>query len=130
MQTSATGYNMRQVLAVDVPAPSLGVLKPEEINFYQELMRRIGELPGVQGVAIGTFVPWRDAGSFGPGIAFAVEGHTPESGEEKPRARLRVVSPGFFPVLGVPLLAGRDFTSEDRRDSEAVVIIVGGTLTR
>ena len=93
----------------------------QAIDFYQEATRRIGELPGVEGVAVGSFVPWRDAGSLGPGFQFAVEGYTPADGEENPRARLRIVAPRFFAVLGVPILAGRDFTDDDRRGSELVV---------
>lgn len=123
LQTANTGYNMRQVLAVDIPSRSVGVIDAQEMDFYQEVTRRVGELPGVKGVALGSFVPWRDAGSFGPGVQFAAEGYTPENGEENPRARLRVVSPGFFAVLGVPLFAGRDFTTEDRRGGEPVVIV-------
>ncbi len=82
------------------------------------------------GVASGSFVPWRDAGSFGGGVSFAVEGHTPEDGEEDPRARFRIVSPGYFSVLGVPLHDGRDFTSEDRRGNERVVIVSQSVATR
>jgi hypothetical protein len=80
-------------------------------------------MPGVRGVALGSFVPWRDAGSFKIGARFTVEGFTPANGEDNPYARLRMVSPGFFPMLGVPLLAGRDFTEADRGDSEPVVIV-------
>jgi putative ABC transport system permease protein len=93
------------------------------INFYQEATRRIGLLPGVDGVALGMSVPWRDAGSFGPAVQFAAEGYKPADGEENPRARFRVVSPHFFAVLGVPLLAGRDFTDNDRGGRERVVIV-------
>ncbi|MGH9384613.1 MAG: FtsX-like permease family protein [Vicinamibacterales bacterium] len=124
LQTANTGYDMQQVLAIDIPSQSLGFAQPEEITFYQEMSRRITELPGVESVAIGSFVPWRDAGSFlSGGIQFAAEGYTPADGEEDPRARLRVVTPGFFGVLGVPILAGRDFTADDGRGSEPVVIV-------
>ena len=68
-------------------------------------------------------MPWRDAGSFGPGFRFTVEGYTPADGEENPHARLRIVAPRFFAVLGVPLLAGRDFTDDDRGGSEPVSIV-------
>ena len=88
LQTANTGYNMRQVLALDLPTPSLGVGDAKEIDFYQEVTRRIGELPGVEGVALGSFVPWRDAGTLGPGFQFAVEGYAPADGEENPHARL------------------------------------------
>jgi hypothetical protein len=68
-------------------------------------------------------VPWRDAGSFGPGFTFRVEGFTPADGEGDPHARMRMTSPGFFAVLGVPLLAGRDFIDDDRRDAAPVAIV-------
>jgi len=74
-------------------------------------------------VAVGTVVPWRDAGSFGPGFAFSAEGRVSLPGEDDPRAQLRTVSPGFFAALGVPIIAGRDFNESDRRDSESVVIV-------
>jgi putative ABC transport system permease protein len=122
LQSSNAGFDVRQVLALDVPAP-LGEFGAKSIDFYQEVNRRIGELPGVEGVAVGNLVPWRDAGSYGPGVTFAIEGHTPADGEEEPRGRLRIVSPGYFDVLGVPLIAGRHFTEDDRRGSEAVVIV-------
>ena len=123
LQTANTGYNMRQVLAIDLPMQSLGVGTAKDIAFYQEVTQRVGELPGVQGVALGSFVPWRDAGSYGLGFQFAAEGYTPADGEENPHARLRIVSPRFFQVLGVPMLAGRDFTADDRRGAESVVIV-------
>ena len=86
-------------------------------------MRRINALPGVDRVALGIVVPWRDAGSFGPGFQFSADGHVRESGEEDPRAQFRTISPGFFAALGVPIIAGRDFDDSDRRDGEPVVII-------
>ena len=122
LQTAPTGYDMRQVLAVDLPTRYLGIRDAKEMDFYTEVTRRIGLLPDVQGVAIGSFVPWRDAGTF-PRFQFAVEGYTPADGEENPHARFRIVSPRFFAVLGVPMLAGRDFTDEDRRGNELVVIV-------
>src|SRR5437879_9327419 len=75
MQTANTGYDMRQVLALDMPtsATGVGIGEAKVIDFYQEATRRIGQLPGVDGVALGMFVPWRDAGSFGGGVQFAVE---------------------------------------------------------
>ncbi len=122
LQAANTGYNMRQVLAFDLPTPSVGIRNAQEMDFYQEVARRIDELPDVEGVALGNFVPWRDAGQL-PRLQFAVEGYTPAPGEEYPHARLRVVAPGFFAVLGVPVLAGRDFTNDDRRGSDPVVIV-------
>jgi putative ABC transport system permease protein len=123
LQTANTGYDMRHVLVFDIPAPATGVGGAKEIDFYQEATRRIGQLPGVDGVAVGSFVPWRDAGTFGSGVHFAVEGYARADGEEDPRARLRLAAPRLFAVLGVPVLAGREFTDDDRDESEPVSIV-------
>jgi ABC-type antimicrobial peptide transport system permease subunit len=96
--------------------------KPPAADIYEEVTRRIRQLPGVDGVAGGTFVPWRDAGSWRP-IQFRVDGYTPEDGEDDPYARDRHVGPGFFAAVGVPVIAGREFTDEDRRSGERTVIV-------
>ena len=123
LQRSNTGVNMRQVLAIDLPMPRLGIGSERDLAFYQEAVRRVDEIPGVDGVSLGMFVPWRDAGRMGAGVKFTVAGFTPADGEENPMARFRVVGPGFFDVLGVAFLAGRDFTNDDRRGSEPVAIV-------
>jgi putative ABC transport system permease protein len=122
LRTATTGYDMQRVLAFDIPSAATGVGGP--LSFYQEATRRIGQLPGVEGVAVGSFVPWRDAGSgYAISFQFTVEGYTPADGEDNPRGRLRMAAPHLFSVLGVPLLAGRDFTDEDRAGSELVSIV-------
>ena len=63
MQTTDTGYDMRQVLAVDVPMP-LDTRHAQVIDFIQKATQRIEKLPGVERVAAGNFVPWRDAAAI------------------------------------------------------------------
>ncbi|MDQ3171759.1 MAG: ABC transporter permease, partial [Acidobacteriota bacterium] len=123
LQAAPTGFNTRNVLALNVPILSIEQPPAQVAVFYEEALRRIGELPGVERAAVGTIVPWRDAGTFGPGFQFSVEGYAKENGEEDPRARFRTVSPGFFEALGVPIVAGRDFSAADRAGSENVVIV-------
>jgi predicted permease len=123
LQGTPTGFSTRNVLAVNVPLVSYSRPPEQVAAFYKEVLRRIGELPGVERAAIGTIVPWRDAGTFGPGFQFSVEGYAKADGEEDPRARFRTVSPGFFASLGVPIIAGRDFSERDVRDAEPVVIV-------
>src|SRR6266481_380865 len=123
LQATQTGFDMHRVLAMNVPVMSYGKTPDQIINFYREVIRRINELPGVDRVALGTHIPWRDAGGFGPGFSFTGEGHVKGNREEDPRAQMRVVSPSFFAALGVPIVAGRDFDNNDRRGGEPVVII-------
>ncbi|MCU1240440.1 MAG: hypothetical protein JWO71_1166, partial [Candidatus Acidoferrum typicum] len=123
LQATQTGFDMHRVLAMNVPVMSYGKTPDQIINFYRESIRRINEIPGVDRVALGTNVPWRDAGGFGPGFAFSGEGQVKGDREEDPRAQMRVVSPSFFAALGVPVVAGRDFDDNDRRGGEPVVIV-------
>ncbi|HEX8801933.1 MAG TPA: ABC transporter permease, partial [Terriglobales bacterium] len=123
LQNQQTGFDLRRVLVLNVPVVSYGRTPDDIINFYREAIRRVDQLPGVDRVALGTQVPWRDSNSLGPGFQVAAEGHIKGAREEDPRILFRVVSPGFFSALGVPLIAGRDFNDEDKRGGEAVVII-------
>ncbi len=121
LQQTKTGVNLSNVLAVHVP---VNFERPAEqtLPLYREAIRKIGELPGVEQVAIGTIVPWREAGAFFD-AQFTAEGYAKADGEDDPRASFRTISPGFFKALGVPILAGRDFNADDLADSEKVVII-------
>jgi hypothetical protein len=123
LQAVPTGFDTRQVLAVTVPVMAYGRTPDQTVGFYKETIRRITALPGVDRVAVGAFVPWRDAGNSGPGLEFSADGHVRASGEEDPRAQFRTISPGFFGALGVPIIAGRDFNDADRRSGEPVVIV-------
>ena len=121
LQRTQPGMNTHNVLAVNVP---VNFERPpaQTLPLYREMIRQIGELPGVEQVALGTAVPWRDAGSFFA-AQFIVEGYKKADGEDDPRANFRTVSPGFFRSLGVPIVAGRDFNADDRNDGEKVVIV-------
>ena len=123
LQAAQTGIDTRQVLAMNVPVIEYGKQPAQVVDFYKQSIRQISALPGVDAVALGTNVPWRDAGSFGPGFQFSADGHVRAPGEEDPRAQFRTISPGFFAALGVPLIAGRDFNDNDREGSEMVVIV-------
>ena len=126
LQAAKPGFATANVLAVNVPVSSYG-RTPEQIRgFYREVQRRLTSVPGVERVAFGSSVPWRDAGNFGDGFQFSVEGRTRENGQDDPRARFRSVSPGFFAALGMPIVAGRDFNEGDRLGAERVVIISAG----
>jgi predicted permease len=143
LQTANTGFLTRQVLAFDIPPISLGSAPPPPPpltgsapsanpqvpsppppapDLYRDVTQRVGQLPGVDGVVGSFFVPWRDSGRW-PHIQFTVEGYTPANGEDNPYARQRSVGPGFFATLGIPVVAGREFTEDDRAGKERVVIV-------
>jgi predicted permease len=122
LQGTETGFEMRQVLAVDVPLP-IEAYGRNATDFVERAMKRIQRLPEVKRVAAGNVVPWRDATRFGAGHSLAVDGYRPLPGDEELHARLRNITPGFFAALDVPIIAGRDFRADDRQGRELVVIV-------
>jgi predicted permease len=125
LQTAQTGLDTHHVLAINVPAMSYGKTPQQVVDFYKESIRRIDALPGVNKTAFGMVVPWRDGGF---GLQFSADGHVHAPGEEDPRAQLRIISPGFFGALGVPIISGRDFDDLDGQKGKEPVVIVSETL--
>ena len=120
LQTAQTGLDMRHVLSISVPAMSYGKTQEQVVDFYKESIRRVDALPGVLRTAFGIVAPWQSNGDFR--LQFSADGHVSVPGED-PRSQLRVISPGFFAALGVPIMAGRDFDEHDGKGGEPVVII-------
>ncbi len=129
LQRTQTGMDTKHVLAIDVPAMSAGKTNRQVIDFYKQAIQRIDELPGGTRTAFGNVVPWRDGGPA-PGLQFSADGHTHAQGVEDPRAQWRVISPGFFASLGVPILEGRDFNELDGQSKGEPVVIVSETLAQ
>ena len=116
-------FDTARVLAVNLPVMSYGRTPEQVSEFYRDAQRRISALPGVEHVAAGFGVPWRDARSLNINFTFAMDGAPRLNGQDDWRARFRSISPGFFDTMGVPILQGRDFRDTDRDGSERVVII-------
>jgi putative ABC transport system permease protein len=121
LQTARRGFDTRHVLVVNVPAMAYGKTAEQVVDFYKESIRRVDALPGVNTTSFGMAAPWRDA-AFAFGMQFSADGHNHVPNED-PRAHMRVVSPGFFASLGVPIIAGRDFNDSDGQKSDPVVIV-------
>jgi predicted permease len=82
----------------------------------QEILERLSRLPGVAQVAAASHLPLADERQIG----FQVDTDAPN---EFHWAANSLVSPNYFRAMGIPLLAGRDFNAQDRRDSSPVVIV-------
>jgi putative ABC transport system permease protein len=128
LEAAQTNFDTRHVLALNVPVLHLGKTPVQVVDYYREAAQRIRELPGVQNVAAGGLVPWREPQDFG--LQFGVDGHVPASGGEHPNAQMRIISPAFFATLGLPMMEGRDFDDGDRQGSEPVAIISQGVAQR
>ena len=79
------------------------------VVFSRQVIGSIEAMPGVRDAAVIQGVPMR-AGSFF--TSFSIEGR-PDTPVDRPSGRLRVVSPGYFGVMKIPILAGRDYDEHD-----------------
>lgn len=122
LQTANMGYDLRRVLAVDLPNRFAdGVDDPAWTAVARHVVQRVSEIPGVEAVAMGESVPWRDR--VRERVQFVAEGYQPATGEEAPAGAMRYVSADYFKVLGVPIVAGRGFSEQDRQSKEQLAVI-------
>ena len=118
--------NPETVLTMRVGVPTQHIPKPERVvELYREMLRKIGEIPGVDSVSLGAVI--MDGQRSGDPI-FA-EDHDYKEGELPPIRRYKYAGPGLFSTLGTPLIAGRDFNwIETVR--QAPVVVLTGNLAR
>ena len=117
----APGFEPARALRARVMLPQQ-MTPAARLQVSQRLHQDLGALPSVRGVAIGSDVPLGGASS----AAFI---HVPEL-EQRYRYYRHSVMPDFFSVLRIPLVEGRAFTADDRRESPAVVVINESTARR
>jgi predicted permease len=101
--------------------------KPEKrVEFVNDAMQRIRQLPGVESVGAAGFMPL--SGFWGE-ADFTVQGQPEPAPGQKPSAKSDLVTPDYFRAMGIPLLKGRAFTEQDRMGA-AQVVIINETLAR
>jgi putative ABC transport system permease protein len=114
LQRVDPGFRPHGVLAVDVNLPPNAYRRSaSQRQFFQDAVARVGALPGVVSVTTANAVPL--SGRYS-GIAVAIEGRPARpANEEETTARYRVVGPAYFKTMGIPIVAGREFTDSDAR---------------
>jgi putative ABC transport system permease protein len=112
--------NAGKLLSVEIDLPETRYPKPAQAaTFFQELIRRVESLPGVERVSLSTVQPLSGASRNDP---FCIEGR-PLDFNNAPVAGWQYVTPNFFRALGIPIVAGRDFTDRDTADASGAAII-------
>jgi predicted permease len=114
------GFDPRGVLVSQLYLSSAGYKVPERIAFCARLRQRLESQPGVTAVSYADYIPlgfadgaWED---------LRIEGYLPGLSENMKIYRT-VAAPGYFDVMRIPLLEGRDFTERDDRKSQPVIIV-------
>lgn len=122
LQQTSPGFDPHGVLTARLTLPTTSYADPARIP---ETLRRIEEsaraIPGVAAAAITSYAAMGGGGG--------TNGLVPEGRENNIRnaisSVLRVTTPGFFATMGVPIVKGRNFNDDDRRDGQPVMIVSG-----
>src|SRR5262249_19546766 len=89
-------------------------------EFYQDAIARVRTLPGVTAASAINHVPL--SGDIW-GLPFTIEGRPQPKPGDAPSGAYRVTLPGYFDVMRLPLLRGRDFTTADTLGAPGVMIV-------
>jgi predicted permease len=128
LQQVDTGVGeVENVLKLDVPMDGTGRSSDQQLALYEQMRDAIVALPGVREVALGSIAPLTPT-EFR--LDVKAENRPLQPGEPTPNAVYRTASPEYFRAAGIPLLAGREFTSTDRSGSGMVVILNKTLATR
>jgi putative ABC transport system permease protein len=121
------GFRSDHLLSVRLAIPRSAHLDDAAVvTQYAAIFDRLGALPGVVAVTGGSPTPFDGNSSSS---TMQKEGDDEVTDRPRREAQQRVVVPNFFDALGIPVLAGRAFTSDDR-DGAPLVAIVSEALAR
>jgi predicted permease len=118
-QTIDPGFEMKGITQAAFDLPSQGYNEERARAFQRDLMVRVAALPGVDQVEQARVTPLSDQ-FMGTGMTLAGE-------PEARQVEFNVVSPGFFEMLGMPMVRGRAFTKQETQSDAGVLVVTEST---
>jgi putative ABC transport system permease protein len=121
LRSVSPGFDPSNLLTFRLPlAGGSNAAPPRRVAFLHDVLPRLAALPGVRGVGACNGLPLT---GLGLGVMFTVADRPAPPADQRPVALARSVTPGYFRVMGIPLVAGRTFTDADNNQSPAVAVI-------
>jgi putative ABC transport system permease protein len=115
------GFRAENLLTMKIVLPDLKYeRRVQRSAFYTDLVQRVQSLPGVRSAAVTTNLPLYLQGNS---ISISIEGRPEPPPGQEPIMVTRIISPGYFDTMGIPLLKGRQLTDQDTDDTPNVVVI-------
>ena len=121
LQNVPPGFDAHGVLTMTASISRTKFSQPsQEIDFFEQVLRRVRTLPGVEAAGVIDDVPLDNGGSHQP---IAIEGQPVVAMSDQPEVDVRLTSPGYFHAMRIPILRGRDFGDEDVAGRPATILI-------
>jgi putative ABC transport system permease protein len=115
-----TGFEADRVLTVRVQLPAAKYREDQQrVAFFKQAQERIAAVPGVKSLGAINFLPLTGLASS---TSFNIAGQAEAPPGQAPGTEVRVISGGYFPAMGIPLIKGRSFDEHDGASSRVVVI--------
>ena len=123
LEATPVGYDPASSLTLRVALPQEGYARPEQrAAFFEALLDRFVTLPGVTHAGAVSILPQMDMNRT---LEFDLDSLAAEALPDRPSARFRVATPGYFESLGIRLIRGRTF---QRSDVAAGAVVVSRSL--
>jgi predicted permease len=120
LETSNLGLQASGLLVFGVTPPQNLHSEPEKLHFFEGLTTRLRSLPEVEAV---TLMENRIGSGWSNNTYAYVDGVLPAGGNDQSAMRWNAVGAGYFTVLHIPLLLGRDLTEADSTTAAKVVLV-------
>jgi putative ABC transport system permease protein len=121
IQRADLGIKPENVLAMQISLPRDSYEdKDKRRDFYQQLLGRVGAMPGVMNAGVVSIVPFSSSNNSN---TFQVVGQAPFTKGEEPYVEIRVSTPGYFDAIGTSLRGGRLFTAQDDAKASRVILV-------
>jgi putative ABC transport system permease protein len=122
LSSEQPGFNPIHVQTIRFSLPETGYPDVGTIlHFYDQLHSRASAINGIKSDALISILPLAPKSiSFVP---FTRPDRPPARQEDKPTTNYRIVTPDYFRTMGIPLLAGRNFTESDDAEHPSVAIV-------
>jgi len=116
------GFNTDHVMSIctELDDPKYDKDAPARVRFYEDVLARVKSLPGVTGAGATAILPLTSGVGWG---GVSVEGYVPPANQPELQMDQRMVTPGYFETMGIPLVKGRLFSESDTDQSQPVAII-------
>ena len=121
LQNVAPGFQSHGVLTMTAAVSMSKFSEPQQqIQFFDQVLQRVRELPGVESAGVADDVPLNNGGSHQP---IQIEGQPVVAMADQPEVDVRMISPGYMRSMQTQILRGRDFNDGDVAGRPEAILI-------
>ena len=114
------GFSPKNIMTFPISLPAGRYNEPQQIQFFQQVLERVGSLPEIESAGATSYLPLSGASRY---IFACPEGQACQGVGKDPIIAMRQVTPDYFPTVRTPLLAGRIFNEGDVSGGHPVVVV-------